>query len=176
MPDRRAKAFQCKIRSNLITNTQIQIHKYKYTKTNTQIHIHKYIYTNTNTQIQLHKYKYKYTNTNIQIQRRAKAVQCIIRSKVITHLSRTVFGFVFCLVMPYDKLIITIRTSIFWTSNQMTTMKAKTISEDYWIKIDPSSKVFVVVHALNTSEEEAKPCCQIETNAAIFNFASLPRV
>ena len=35
------------------TNTQIQIHKYKYTNTNIQIQIHKYKYTNTNTQIQV---------------------------------------------------------------------------------------------------------------------------
>ena len=54
--------------------------------------------------------------------------------------------------------------------------ESQNISDECWIQIDPSSKLFVVVHSLNTSEEEAKPCCQIETNAAIFNFASLPRV
>ena len=34
--------------------TQIQIHKYKYTNTKQQIHIRKYKYTNTDTQIQIH--------------------------------------------------------------------------------------------------------------------------
>ena len=47
------------------TNTNTQIHKYKYTKKNTQIQIHRYKYTNTNTQLQIHANKYK--NTQIQI-------------------------------------------------------------------------------------------------------------
>ena len=33
------------------TNTQIQVHKYKYTNTSAQIQIHKYKCTNTNTQM-----------------------------------------------------------------------------------------------------------------------------
>ena len=42
------------------TNTQIQVHKYKYTNTNAQIQIHKYKYTKRNTQMKI----YKYQNTN----------------------------------------------------------------------------------------------------------------
>ena len=49
------------------TNSQIQIHKYKYTNANTQIQIHKYNYTNKNTHIQIPRYKYTNTNTQIQI-------------------------------------------------------------------------------------------------------------
>ena len=63
------------------TNSQIQIHKYKYTKnkytkTYTQIKVHKYKYKkqiqkymNTNALIQMHKYKYTKTNTEIQIRK-----------------------------------------------------------------------------------------------------------
>ena len=53
----------CNYRS---ANTQIQIHKYKYTDTNTQIQIHKYKYTDANTQI--HEYRY----TEVQIHKFTK--------------------------------------------------------------------------------------------------------
>ena len=54
------------------TDTQTQIHKYKYTNTkdsnaNTQTQIHKHKYTNTYTQIQNLKYKYKNIDTKIYI-------------------------------------------------------------------------------------------------------------